>query len=324
MSCLETRDLTVRFPTPDGMLTAVDRVSIHAGARPTATAGRPEYEAGSHALVGESGCGKSVLAHAIMRLLPDGADIKGQILYHGLDLLELTEREMARVRGDNIAIVLQNASLSLNPIQTVGQQISEVYNIHRRTPQPEQRREAEALLTRLGFSDPGLKLAMYPFQLSEGMNQRVMIAAAVALGPDILIADEPTKGLDQKLKHEVIEEFRAIQQSRDTNLFLITHDLEAAQKLCHTISVMYSGEIIEQAEAADFFAAPLHPYSHALLKSLPAYGFHPIPGVAPPLLFPVSGCRFRSRCAQAQKRCQTEKPELLEISGRKVRCHLYD
>jgi peptide/nickel transport system ATP-binding protein len=333
MSCLEIKDLTVRFRMPGGALTAVDQVSLSfCGSHPSAVehdvpVGATRDSSGPYgrslALVGETGCGKSVLAHAVLRLLPQNAEVSGQVLFGGQDLLALSERELSRLRGDRIAIVPQNPSLSLNPVLSIGRQITEVYAIHRGERRGDSSGKAAYLLQKLGFDDAGRRLSMYPSQFSEGMNQRVLIAASVALEPRILLADEPTKGLDQDLKKEVIRELKLVTGSWDTALFLITHDLEAARTLCQSIAVMYSGEIIEQADTGSFFREPLHPYTQALRQSLPENGFQPIAGISPTLSEPPSGCRFHPRCSRVMEICKNRRPELLNHSGRAVRCYLY-
>jgi peptide/nickel transport system ATP-binding protein len=313
VSCLETRNLSVSFAAPEGRLTAVDRVSLD-------LCGGGE----SLALVGETGCGKSTLALAAQGLLPPNAEIRGEVLFDGLDLLKLSERERSRIRGGRIATVLQNPSLSLNPVYPVGRQVAEVFRIHRGTSRREAERQAADLLARLGIGNAEREMAQYPFQFSEGMNQRVLIAAGVALDPRVLIADEPTKGLDRDLKQEIIEEFRLIQEGGRTALFLIAHDLEAAARLCGRFAVMYAGEIVEESGTEVFFAGPLHPYSRALLNSLPDKGFEPIRGNSPSLIRPPRGCRFHPRCLDVMDACREERPEMNpDGTGRTVRCHLY-
>jgi peptide/nickel transport system ATP-binding protein len=316
MSCLEIKDLTVRFRTPEGVLTVVDQVSL-------SFCGSQAPYGRSLALVGETGCGKSVLAHAVLRLLPQNAEVSGQVLFGDSDLLALSERELASLRGDRIAIVPQNPSLSLNPVLRVGRQIAELYAVHRGERRGDPEGKAAYLLQKLGFDDPERRLSMYPGQFSEGMNQRVLIAASMALEPRMLLADEPTKGLDQELKRAVIRELRLVTAGGDTALFLITHDLEAARALCEGIAVMYGGEVVEQAETGAFFREPLHPYAQALMQSLPENGFRPIPGMSPPLSDPPSGCRFHPRCSRVMEICRNRRPELLNHSGRAVRCYLY-
>lgn len=311
MSCLKIENLNVRFHTPDGVVQAVENVSLsHA---------RNE----SLALVGETGCGKSVIAHAILKLLPSNAHVSGRISYQDQNLLLLTEKELAQIRGNKIAIVLQNPTLSLNPVYPIGHQITEIFRVHSDKSKKEASNKTSALLERLGFKDPEQQLGMYPFQLSEGMNQRVLIAAALILKPMILIADEPTKGLDSQTKGDVVSELARINDMRHTSLFLITHDIKAASDLCERILVMYSGEIVEESNIEGFFKEPLHPYSQGLLNSLPANGFKSIPGFSPSMSSPPEGCRFHPRCPERMGICDKERPKLGIYKGRKVRCFLY-
>ena len=312
MSCLEARDLTVRFATTTGYLTAVDHVSLELCG-----------SGGSLALVGETGCGKSTLALAALGLLSPDARVEGEVLFEGKNLLTFSEKELSRIRGERLAAVLQNPSLSLNPVYPVGRQVAEIFRIHRGTPGKEAKRQAAQLLGRLGIADARHRMTLYPFQFSEGMNQRVLIAAGVALSPRILIADEPTKGLDQDLKQEVISELKLIQAGGRTALLLIAHDLEAASELCERIAVMYAGEILEESPTGSFFQAPLHPYAQALLDSMPERGFKPVPGDSPSVVEPPPGCRFHPRCPHVSEICRKERPLLVSQDGRKVRCHLY-
>ncbi len=314
MSCLKIEELSVHYPTSSGVLTAVDRVSLDLCPPPSSQA---------LALVGETGCGKTTLALAVLGLLPDNAEASGRVLYEGRNLLDLSEREWSLLRGDRISAVLQNPSLALNPVYTIGRQIGEVFRIHRGDRRDDAYQKAAALLERMKLGDVKRRLAMYPHQFSEGMNQRVLIAAAVALKPRILVADEPTKGLDADLKSDVIEELRIAGAESETALFLITHDLDAAGILCGRIAVMYAGEIVEQAEARAFFAEPKHPYAKALLDSLPERGFLAIPGRPPALTAPPQGCRFHPRCPRRIEACREIRPEISTDAGWEVRCHLY-
>ncbi len=312
MSCLRLEELSVRYATPSGPLTAVDRASLDLC-----------FPSPSLALVGETGCGKTSLALAALGLLPANAEVSGRVAYEGRDLLRLTEREWSRLRGDRISAVLQNPSLALNPVYSIGHQIAEVFRIHRGDRRDDAYQKAAALLERMKLGDVRRRMSMYPHQFSEGMNQRVLIAAAVALNPRILITDEPTKGLDPGLKSDVIEELRIAGAEPDTALFLITHDLDAARALCARIAVMYAGEIVEQAETGAFFAQPRHPYAQALLDSLPERGFRAVPGSPPSLTAPPQGCRFQERCPRRMGVCTEVRPEISFEPGREVRCHLY-
>jgi peptide/nickel transport system ATP-binding protein len=311
MSCLLIQNLSVRFATDLGTLTAVDNVSLEHEARETL------------ALVGETGCGKSVLAGAILKLLPEDAELSGVALYDGRNLLSLPEKALSRIRGNEISLVLQNPSLSLNPVHTVGKQISEVFLVHRKSKLKNAMEQTLQLLRRMGFARPERVAALYPFQLSEGMNQRVLIAMAVALQPKIIIADEPTKGLDESLKEDIIQEINRIKEVKGFCLILITHDLDVARKLSDRIAIMYCGQILELSPKKVFFDNPLHPYSLALLESLPERGFKPIPGMTPSMVAPPRGCRFHPRCEQRMAICQEKDPEFYKKGGISVKCFLY-
>lgn len=311
MSCLKIENLNVIFHTPDGVVRAAENVSFtHEGSE-------------SLALVGETGCGKSVIAQTILKLNPPNARVSGRILFQDQNLLVLSERELAQIRGSKIGIVLQNPTLSLNPVYTIGHQIGEMLRVNADIGRSESYKQAGALLKRLGFQDPEQKLKHYPFQMSEGMNQRVLIAAALIRKPRILIADEPTKGLDDQTKAEVLSELARIKDLRHTSLLLITHDIKCAQEHCDRIMVMYCGEIVEERNTEGFFKDPLHPYSRGLLGSLPEEGFQPIPGSPPSLISPPDGCRFHPRCPERLGICDKEHPKLRIHKGKRVRCFLY-
>jgi len=311
MSCLHIRDLSVRFPTAEGFVAAVNNVSFdHIGGE-------------TLALIGETGCGKSVIASAIMGLLPMNARISGEILFGGRNLLEADRELLDEIRGRDIAAVFQNPSLALNPIQRIGKQIAEPLIVHSGMPKKEALFAVRKVLLKLGFSDINEHLRAYPFQFSGGMNQRVLIAAAMVMNPKVLIADEPTKGLDMELRDEVMKEILFIKQQNHSSLFLITHDFEMARMTADRIAVMYAGEIVEIARSGDFFQHPLHPYAQALEKSLPSNGFQPIPGNPPSGTEPPPGCKFHPRCPYAEEQCRRENPPILEYNSRKVKCFLY-
>ena len=293
MSCLHLKHLTVEFETSMGKVVAVDDVSLDHEMKETL------------ALVGETGCGKSIIARSILRLLPDNAHLSGEILYRERDLLKLSERELADIRGQEIAIIFQNPTLALNPVYRIGDQIAELFKIHQRASTKESMEYALSLLGRMGFENPEHALQMYPSQFSEGMNQRVLIALAIALHPKIIIADEPTKGLDERLKEGILKEFVEIKAEKESSLFLITHDLEAARTIADRIALMYCGQVVETGLISDFFVEPLHPYARALLKSHPAQGFVPIPGISPSMITPPPGCRFNPRCGERLEVCST-------------------
>ncbi|MDI9395963.1 MAG: ABC transporter ATP-binding protein [Euryarchaeota archaeon] len=300
------------------------------------------------ALVGESGCGKSVVAHAIMRLLPQESRVKGVIKFRGKNLLEMNEKEMAKLRGKEISIIFQNPSLALNPVYSIGHQLAEPFKIHgqekrraaeerKEEKRKEKRKEkgkkkekentilskiVEAL-KRVGFSNPHEYMGYYPSWCSGGMNQRFLITASTILDPFLLIADEPSKGLDRDRVSELENELKNLKEMNENALLLISHDLGFVRRLADRVAVMYAGEIIEIAGPSSLFESPHHPYTRGLLNSLPENGFVPIPGSSPPLSSLPAGCRFHPRCPIKEKRCMQEHPELKENNGRAVRCFLW-
>ncbi len=282
------------------------------------------------ALVGETGCGKSVIAHAVMRLLPPESRVMGTIEFGGKNLLELSEKEMARLRGKEISIIFQNPSLALNPVYSIRHQLSEPLRIHgKKMKNQVKKNEKNALskvvkaLEAVGFSDPHECMRYYPSWCSGGMNQRFLIAASNMLDPVLLIADEPSKGLDRSRVAELENELKGLKERSGTSMLLISHDLSFVRRLADRIAVMYAGEIVELAEPEQFFEKPFHPYALGLLKSLPENGFIPIPGSSPSLSSLPEGCRFHPRCPFKEKRCMQEHPELKESKGRAVRCFLW-
>jgi peptide/nickel transport system ATP-binding protein len=318
---LQIEGLSVSFETPLGRVKAAQDVCFDL------------REGETLALVGETGCGKSVVASAIMRLLPHNASVRGRALFAGKDLLALGEKEMARTRGSEIAIVFQNPSLSLNPIIRVGEQIAEMLQVHKGISRTRSLQMAEDMLSRLGLVKKETA-RMYPFQFSGGMNQRVMIATSMILSPRIIIADEPSIGLDGVLAGEVMVEMARIKDQVGASLLLITHDLLLARDISDRMAVMYCGEIVEIGKSREVFSKPMHPYTIALLSCLPERGFQPIPGSSPSMIEPPAGCKFHPRCPQKQDKCM-RRPEMVQVessgefsganesTGREVRCWLY-
>ncbi len=294
------------------------------------------------ALLGESGCGKSMTALSLMRLLPDGvANTGGQVVLGTVGLLGLPEREMRRVRGGQLAMIFQEPGLSLNPVMTVGAQLAEVLRLHAPSTPPsppappprggEGSIEARCieLLAQVGIPDAARRVWEYPFQLSGGMKQRVMIAMALAGQPEVLIADEPTTALDVTIQAQVLQLLRDTQARTGMAMLLITHDLGVVAETAHRVGVMYAGQIVEQADRVDLFAQPLHPYTQKLFAAVPDatrrnQPLSAIAGAVPPLGSILQGCRFAPRCDQAWTLCTTESPAWTEVGeGRGVRCHLY-
>ncbi|MFA4861878.1 ABC transporter ATP-binding protein [Methanoregula sp.] len=311
MTLLEISDLSVRFETRSGVVPVIDTISLG-------------LDTGERtAIIGESGCGKTVLGMSVMRLLPPNARVCGSIRYAGRDLLQVSEPEMQHIRGKNIALVSQNSSSSLNPVVAVGDQIEESLALHGCCTKEQYPREIASLLEDLGFEHPEKDMQKYPHQFSGGMRERVMIAMALACNPDLIIADEPTSGLDPIVKAQILVLLKKVLSKR--TLLLITHDLGTAWALASWTAVLYAGEIVEYGPTREVFALPLHPYTQGLIASLPSAGFHPIPGMSPPPGAFPPGCRFYPRCCCATDRCKTDHPPMKTArKGRLVRCFRYD
>jgi oligopeptide/dipeptide ABC transporter ATP-binding protein len=279
-------------------------------------------------IVGESGSGKSLTALSLMRLLPPRARIAaGHVLLRDRDLAHLSEREMARVRGDEISTVYQDPMSSLNPLMTVGRQITEAIEVHRRIGRREARGRAIEVLADVGLPQPERRLDDYPHQFSGGMRQRVMIAMAICTNPDVLIADEPTTALDVTTQARIMEMLGRIVQGRRMGVILITHDLGLASSFCDDIHVMYAGRIVESGSAAAVLRTPAHPYSEALLDSICGLDRDvdkPIAAISgqPPLPHQLpSGCPFHPRCAYAQAICNEQQPPPVVVRAQTVECH---
>jgi peptide/nickel transport system ATP-binding protein len=270
----------------------------------------------THCLVGESGCGKSVSALSLMNLLPRGAiRTADHIRFHGQDLLGMSERQIARLRGDKMAMIFQEPMTSLNPAYTIGSQMSEVLERHRRVSRRQAMDRAAELLARVGITAPGMRLAQYPHQLSCGLRQRVMIAMALMCDPELLIADEPTTALDVTVQAQILRLLQRLQHELGLALLLITHDLGVVARIGQRVSVMYAGEVVETGTVAEMFAAPTHPYTRGLLDCIPVPGktlagepLGNIPGVVPRLPAGFVGCGFRDRCALAMPECAQAVP----------------
>jgi len=288
-------------------------------------------EGKTFALLGESGCGKSMTALALMRLLPDGVEnVAGSTELDGHALFDLREREMREIRGGKMAMIFQEPGLSLNPVMTVGEQINEVLALHLGVnSMDEQQRRVELLLDQVGIPDAPRRVREYPFQLSGGMKQRVMIAIALAGRPKLLIADEPTTSLDVTIQAQVLELLRETQKKTGMAILLITHDLGVVAETAHDVGVMYAGQIVERASREQLFSHPLHPYTQKLFAAMPderrrGHLLSAIPGNVPSLGSVGHGCRFASRCDRALARCSEQSPEWTSLEdGHGVRCHLY-
>jgi len=288
-------------------------------------------------LVGESGSGKSTLALAILRLLPaNGRIVGGQITLGGeTDLTAISEESLRRVRGQKIAMVFQDPLTSLNPVFRIGSQMVDVQAAHcdhrvRRTDRSEYLARAVSLLRQVGLPDPEQIVRAFPHQLSGGMRQRVVIAMALSLEPELLIADEPTSALDVTLEAQILTLLREIQADRDLSILFVTHDLSVVAQICHRVVVMYAGQVVEQGEVADVFKSPQHPYTEALLAAVPSRtqrgrALASIPGQVPSLLGELAGCRFASRCRYQQEICHSDAPRVVNSgASQAVRCHMRD
>ena len=298
-----------------GSARVVDGVSFHVDAGET------------YALLGESGCGKSMTALSLMRLLPDGGRIvSGGVQLGDTDVLALPERDMRRVRGGQMAMVFQEPMLALNPVIKVGEQIGEALALHQGLGGRAARDAARALLDAVGVPDAVRRLDTYPFELSGGLRQRMMIAMALAGEPELLIADEPTTALDVTIQAQVLDVLRRLRAERRMGMLLITHDLGVVAENADRVGVMYAGELVEEGARDAFFAAPQHPYSRMLFEALPRPGdagrLTTIPGQVPRLDGLLRGCRFTPRCPFAIARCRVESPGWQELGGQRVRCHL--
>ncbi|WP_438445512.1 ABC transporter ATP-binding protein [Gorillibacterium sp. sgz5001074] len=281
------------------------------------------------ALVGESGCGKSMTSLSIMGLLPRiGTVDQGEVRFQGRNLLELNKKEMSKVRGHHLAMIFQEPMTSLNPVLTIGRQLTEGIRRHLKLGQKEAEDRADLWLKRVGFPEPARIRKEYAHRLSGGMRQRVMLAMAMACEPRLLIADEPTTALDVTIQAQVLDLMRKLQAESDMSMLFITHDLGVVAEMANRVIVMYAGQIVEQCDVRTLFTAPLHPYTVGLLQSTPklrgsAGPLVPIPGTVPPAGRYSSGCRFADRCRMAAPECRAAMPELREVERNHfVRCTL--
>ena len=315
---LEVRNLQTSFRTDAGEIKAVDGVSFDVPKGKTI------------GIVGESGSGKSITSLTVMRLLAKNGYIKGgEILYKGKDITKLTDKEMRDIRGNQISMIFQEPMTSLNPVFTVGQQISETIMIHKKVSKKEALNLSVEMLKLVGIPSPEKRIKQYPFELSGGMRQRVMIAMALACDPEILIADEPTTALDVTIQAQILELIRDLQDRLGMSVIMITHDLGVVAETCDYVAVMYAGQVVEYADVRTLFKNPKHPYTLGLLNSLPRHDIEqekliPIKGMVPSPFDMPAGCRFAPRCPVATNICQGKMPELEEKeSNSQIRCWLY-
>ncbi|MFE0699483.1 ABC transporter ATP-binding protein [Streptomyces sp. NPDC058872] len=319
---LEVRDLHVEFHTRDGVAKAVNGVNYSVDAGETL------------AVLGESGSGKSVTAQAVMGILdiPPGKISGGEILFQGQDLLKLKEEERRKVRGAKMAMIFQDALSSLNPVLSVGDQLGEMFQVHKGMSRKDSRAKAVELMDRVRIPAAKERVGQYPHQFSGGMRQRIMIAMALALEPELIIADEPTTALDVTVQAQVMDLLAELQRELNMGLILITHDLGVVADVADKIAVMYAGRIVEQAPVHEIYKRPAHPYTRGLLDSIPRLDqkgqeLYAIKGLPPNLLAIPPGCAFNPRCPMAQDVCRTDEPPLYDVTGSPVprasACHFW-
>jgi len=309
---LDVKGLRTCFYANDGVVPAVDGVSFSINRGQTL------------GIVGESGCGKSVTALSIMRLVPSppGKIVAGQITFDGEDILSMSQTEMRRIRGNHMSMIFQEPMTSLNPVFTVGEQISESIMMHEKLGKVEARDKTIEMLHRVGIPSPEKRVDEYPHQMSGGMRQRVMIAMALSCDPKLLIADEPTTALDVTIQAQILRLMLKLKEDFGTAIMLITHDLGVIAQTADWVAVMYAGRILEMADAASLFRRPCHPYTVGLLGSIPLLSesrdrLHAIPGVVPNPMEPLAGCRFHPRCDDVKDICKESEPPLVDIGD----CH---
>lgn len=318
---LEVKNLQTHFFTDEGVVPSVDGVSFYIDQEETL------------GVVGESGCGKSVTSLSIMQLVPNppGRIVGGEIFFEGRNLAKMSQDEMRKIRGNEMAMIFQEPMSSLNPVYTVGNQIAEAVILHEKVTRREGLNRAVEMLRLVGIPSPERRIREYPHQLSGGMRQRVMIAMALACNPKLLIADEPTTALDVTIQAQILDLMKKLKTEFHAAIMLITHDLGVVAEMADRVAVMYAGKVVEEGATTDLFRDPLHPYTQGLLASIPRIDdesrlekLHVIEGTVPNLLHLPKGCSFAPRCPKAMDVCRREEPTLEEVSdGRKVSCWLH-
>lgn len=319
---LEVKDLEIGFKTEFGVVTPLDDVSFEL------------YKGETLGIVGESGCGKTITAFSLIRLLPKNSILgkKSVITFEGQDISKFSKEKLQKVRGKRISMVFQEPMTSLNPLYTIGWQLSEVYKLHENLTDNEAMKKSISILEKVGIPGPEKRVNEYPHQLSGGMRQRIMIAMALACNPALLIADEPTTALDVTIQAQVLELMNKLKSQFNTSIIMITHDLGVIAEMCDRVIVMYAGQIVEIADIFEIFDNPSHPYTMGLINSIPKIEvskaeqkkLNVIDGYVPqPANFP-KGCRFKPRCSHAMEICDKKPPVLKIKDGHEVKCWLFD
>jgi peptide/nickel transport system ATP-binding protein/oligopeptide transport system ATP-binding protein len=318
---LTIKNLRTRFHIYEGMVTAVDGVDLDV------------YRGETLGVVGESGCGKSVTALSVLRLLASPpAKIEGEILFDGKNLLDMSLDEIRQIRGNAISMIFQEPMTSLNPVLTIGEQISEAIRLHQGVARQDAWSKVVEMLQMVQIPSPEMRAHEYPHQLSGGMRQRAMIAMALSCRPRLLLADEPTTALDVTIQAQIVDLMERLKEEFETSIVLITHNLGLIAEMARRVVVMYAGKVVEEALVENLFLEPLHPYTQGLLGSIPWIGrkmkagreqLQEIPGMVPSLLEMPGGCRFHPRCPRVMERCKKEEPPLVQKDGRWVLCWLW-
>lgn len=317
---LEMKDVHIGFPSRHGVLPAVDGVSLKI------------YEGEVVGVVGESGSGKSVLSQSILRLLEHDSEVEysGEMLFQGKDLFKLSLEEMRKIRGNDISVIFQNPLTSLSPVHTIAKQLSEVLILHKGMKKPEARERSIELLKMTGIPAPDNVMKKYPFELSGGMQQRVMIAMALACEPKLLIADEPTTALDVTIQEQILNLILELNKKSGTSVLFITHDMGVVNQICDKVKVMYLGQAVEEATSDVIFKHPIHPYTRGLLSCIPTLSSDPnadlptIEGSVPPLSEVPVGCHFSTRCPYVDDECVKTQPDRVDVGSEHfVKCWKY-
>lgn len=315
---LQVKNVATHFSTEEGIVKAVQDVSF-------------EVNAGQVlGVVGESGCGKSVTSMTILRLIPQpqGKIVNGEIIFDGKNLLDLSEEEMRKIRGNKISLISQDPMTSLNPVLTIGEQIMEAIILHQGLNKADAKKKAIEMLRQVGIPSPEERVDQYPHEFSGGMRQRAIIAMALSCEPQLLIADEPTTALDVTIQAQILDLMRKIKTERNAAIMLITHDLGVVAEMCDMVAVMYAGKVVEYTDVRSLFKRPSHPYTIGLLNSIPKIEDEkdrlvPIDGQPPNLVHLPKGCSFAPRCSEVQSVCNTKEPSMLKVAeGQYCRCLL--